>query len=73
MFISHIGAMDSFARGLRIAAKMKKDGVLNKMVNSRYKTFSTALGKKVENGTAKFEDFHKYVVKNGEPPKVSGK
>ena len=32
MFISHIGAMDSFARGLKIAAKIKEEGVMAKHV-----------------------------------------
>ena len=73
MFISHVGAMDSFARGLRIAAKMKTDGLLDKMVNDRYKTFETrVLGKKVEKGTATFEDCHAFATKYGEPKKISG-
>ena len=32
MFISHIGAMDSFARGLKVAAKLKEEGVMDKHV-----------------------------------------
>jgi len=31
MLISHVGAMDCFAKALRIAAKIKQDGVLDKM------------------------------------------
>ena len=33
MFIGHIGAMDAFARGLRNAAKIKEEGILEKMVS----------------------------------------
>ncbi len=29
LFIAHIGAMDSFARGLRNAAKIVQDGILD--------------------------------------------
>ena len=32
MLIAHIGAMDCFAKGLRIAAKIKEEGVLGKMI-----------------------------------------
>ena len=31
MLISHVGAMDCFAKALRIAAKIKQDGVLDQM------------------------------------------
>jgi xylose isomerase len=74
MFIGHIGAMDAFARGLRIAAKMHKDGLLEKMVNDRYATFkSNKLGKAVESGKATFEQLEKYAMKQGEPKCISGK
>ena len=33
MFIAHIGAMDTFARGLRAAAQLIEDGVMKKMVD----------------------------------------
>lgn len=32
LFIAHIGAMDAFARGLRNAAKMTEEGVLQNML-----------------------------------------
>lgn len=31
MLISHIGAMDCFAKALRVAAKMTAEGVMDKM------------------------------------------
>jgi xylose isomerase len=34
LFIGHIGAMDTYALGLRKAAKMKEEGVLKSMVRS---------------------------------------
>lgn len=72
MFIGHVGAMDTFARGLRAAAEIKEDGILPKMLDDRYASWNSELGKKVENGTAKFEEFTEYIHKNQEPPKVSG-
>lgn len=35
MLISHIGAMDCFARGLRKAADVIKDGILDKAIKVR--------------------------------------
>ena len=36
LFIAHIGAMDSFARGLRNAAKISKDGIMERHLKVRY-------------------------------------
>ena len=44
MFIAHIGAMDTFARGLKNAAAIKLDGTLDKWVQARYATFNTGAG-----------------------------
>ena len=52
---------------------MKKDGLLNKMVNARYATFNSKLGKAVEGGKATFEMCEKFAMKQGEPNVISGK
>ena len=36
LFHAHIGGMDAFAHGLKIAAKIRADGVLSKFVKERY-------------------------------------
>merc|ERR1719318_1354628 len=48
MFIAHIGAMDSFARGLRNAVKIIQDGVLPGMVEERYSSYKSGIGAKIE-------------------------
>ncbi|XP_013404708.1 xylose isomerase [Lingula anatina] len=73
MFIAHIGAMDTLARGLRNAAKIAEEGHLDKLVQERYKTFKVGLGAKVEKGAATFEELEEYVKKNGNPEMISGK
>jgi len=73
MFIAHIGAMDTFARGLRNAAKIIEEGVMDNLVKDRYKSWQTELGKKIEEGKCSFEELEKYTFENGEPPKISGK
>ncbi len=36
LFHAHIGGMDAFAKGLKIAAAIRADGELAKMVKDRY-------------------------------------
>jgi len=73
LFIGHIGAMDSFARGLKNAHRLIEDGIMAKMLADRYASFGSGLGAKIEAGQATFEDCEEYVKKNGEPAKLSGK
>lgn len=72
MFISHIGAMDTFARGLKCAAKIFDDEVMSKYVEDRYKSFKSGIGAKIDNGTTSLEELEEYVMKNGEPARISG-
>lgn len=62
MFISHIGAMDTFARGLRNAVQIISDGKLSSMISSRYSTFDSGIGKTVENGAFTMEDAEEYIL-----------
>ena len=74
LFIGHIGAMDTYALGLRKAAKMQEDGVLDEMLKERYLSWSTEdIGRKIEAGEATLEECAEYAKKHGEPPLVSGK
>jgi len=62
MFISHIGAMDTFARGLRNAVRIINDGQIDNMVSSRYSTFDNGIGKKVEDGDFSMDDAETYIL-----------
>ncbi|XP_006794836.1 xylose isomerase-like [Neolamprologus brichardi] len=73
LFISHIGVMDAFARGLRNAVHIIEDGVIASMMQERYSSFSHGLGQKVENGTATLEEMEDFIKQNGEPEVTSGK
>lgn len=73
MFIAHVGAMDTFARGLRNAAKVLEEGVLPGMVTDRYSTWDSAGGAKVEAGESSFAEMEALALENGEPPVKSGK
>jgi xylose isomerase len=72
--LGHVGAMDTYARGLRNAAKMHMDGVLDTMLRERYLSFETEeIGNKIEDGTATLEECEAYAKKMGEPNLTSGK
>ncbi|MFA5292445.1 MAG: xylose isomerase [Phycisphaerae bacterium] len=73
LFYAHIGAMDAFARGLRIAAKMIKDGKIGKMVKARYAGWDKGIGKKIEKGKVTFGQLEQYALQNGEPKLQSGR
>jgi len=73
MFIAHIGAMDTFARGLRNAVLIIEDGQLQSMVNQRYISFNSNIGKSIENGTSSFEELEQWTLKKGEPQQKSAK
>lgn len=74
LFHAHIGGMDAFARGLKIAAAIRKDGVLKDIVKRRYASWDGGIGKKVEKGKASFADLEAYMLKKGNPdPNDSGR
>ena len=74
LFHAHIGGMDAFAVGLKIAAQIRKDGVLKDFVKQRYASWDTGIGAKIEKGQAKFEDLEKYMLEKGDvTPNASGR
>jgi xylose isomerase len=70
---AHIGAMDSFARGLNIASKMVRGRKFEKVIDKRYAGWDAAFGKKIEKGKATFTQMETYTLKNGEPKIQSGR
>src|SRR3954451_6952674 len=66
LFHAHIGGMDAFARGLKIAAAIRKDGRLAEFVKQRYSSWDSGLGKRIEAGQESFESLESYMLKKGE-------
>ena len=66
LFYAHIGGMDAFAQGLKIAAAMRKDGVLKDIVAKRYGSWDKGIGADIEGGQASFETLETYMLKKGE-------
>ncbi len=73
LFHAHIGGMDAFARGLKIAASIIEDGRLDAFKKARYSTFDTGIGAKIEAGTTSFDELEAYTLENGEPLSGSGR
>jgi len=74
LFYAHIGGMDAFARGLKIAAAIRKDGRLAAFVKQRYRSYDSGIGAKIEKGRADFKMLEKYMLKKGEAdPNESGR
>lgn len=66
LFYAHIGGMDAFARGLKIAAAIRKDGRLAEFVKGRYASWDSGIGAKIESGKAGFKELEAYMLKKGE-------
>lgn len=73
LFVAHIGAMDTFAHGLKVAAKLIKDGALSANLKARYASYDSGIGAQIESGTATLESLEAYTLKHGEPKARSGK
>jgi len=74
LFHAHIGGMDAFARGLKIATAIRKDGRLADFVKQRYASWDTGIGAKIESGKAGFADLEAYMLKKGDAtPNTSGR
>lgn len=74
LFYAHIGGMDTFARGLKIAAAIRKDGRLAEFLRERYASWDSGVGKKIESGKSNFAELQRYILKKGEAtPNASGR
>ena len=73
LFHAHIGGMDSFARGLKIAHRIIEDGVVGDFIKERYKSYRSGIGWKISAGKTDFAELESYILQKGEPEKRSGR
>src|SRR6478609_313866 len=66
LFHAHIGGMDAFARGLKIAAAIRADGRLDRFVKERYASWDNGLGAHIEKGKENFRSLEAYIMEKGE-------
>jgi xylose isomerase len=74
LFHAHVGGMDAFARGLKIAAAIRAEGGLQNFVDQRYSSWDTGLGADIESGKHDFNSLSTYMLDKGEAdPNTSGR
>ncbi len=74
LFYAHVGGMDAFAKGLKIAAAIRADGVLAQMVKERYNSWDRGVGAEIEAGRHTFDSLERYMLAKGDAePNHSGR
>jgi xylose isomerase len=74
LFYAHVGGMDAFAQGLRIAAAILSDGEVARMVKDRYASWDSAVGAEIEAGKHGFASLEQYMLRKGDvAPNKSGR
>lgn len=74
LFYAHIGGMDAFAHGLKIAAAIRKEGILEKMLKERYSSWDSGIGARIDSGKESFSSLEKYMLEKGDAaPNKSGR
>jgi xylose isomerase len=73
LFHAHIGGMDAFARGLKIANAIVEDGRLEDFKKARYSSYDSGIGAKIEAGTVGLKELEAHTLANGEPTVTSGR
>jgi xylose isomerase len=74
LMIAHIVGMDTYAAGLRIAAKLYKDGVFEDNLKQRYRSYQSGIGKQITNNEVGFKELEQYIFNKKElEPNEPGK
>ncbi len=74
LFHAHIGGMDAFARGLKVAAAIRAEGEFARFVKDRYSSFDSGIGAEIEAGKTDFTKLEKYIMEKGDiTPNKSGR
>ncbi|MDD9270983.1 xylose isomerase [Paenibacillus sp. GCM10023248] len=70
---AHIAGMDSFARGLQVAAKLIEDRVFDNILDTRYASFKSGIGADIVSGKADFKSLEAYALANNNIVNQSGR
>ena len=73
LFHAHIGGMDAFARGLKIADKIISDGRFDEFVKTRYSSYDSGVGAEIESGKASLDSLHEHALEITPPQLASGR
>lgn len=73
IFYAHIGGMDAFARGLKVASKIIEDGRFSEFITARYSSFDKGIGAKIESGEVTLDSLSDYALGIDAPLLESGR
>ena len=73
LFIAHIGAMDTFARGLVIAHSLLEESALSSNLKNRYRSYYSGSGEAFAEGSLTLNDLQAHASACGEPDQISGR
>ncbi|NIK70905.1 xylose isomerase [Paenibacillus sp. BK720] len=73
LFLAHIAGMDSFAWGLKAAAKLIEEKIFDQIVEDRYSSFKSGIGAEVVAGKASLASLEAYALQNNPIVNKSGK
>lgn len=73
LFYAYIAGMDTFAKGLKVAAKLLEDKVLENFKAERYASYTEGIGKDIVEGKVSFKELEAYALKNNVTPNKSGR
>jgi xylose isomerase len=62
LFFAHIAGMDTYARGLKAAAKLIEQRVLDDIIDNRYRSFNEGIGAEIISGKATLKSLEAYVL-----------
>ncbi|MCU6712844.1 xylose isomerase [Paenibacillus sp. J5C_2022] len=64
LVLAHIAGMDSFAWGLKAAAKIIEENILEEIVAERYRSFNDGIGADIVAGKATLQSLEQYALNN---------
>ena len=74
LFHAHVGGMDTFAAGLKVAAAIRAEGEIAGMVENRYSSWHAGIGAEIEAGKHDFKSLEAYMLEKGDvTPNTSGR
>lgn len=73
LFHAYISGMDTFAKGLKVAAKLLEDKVFENFIAKKYESYTKGIGKDIVEGKVGLKELSDYALKNGEIKNQSGR
>ncbi|MFD2114397.1 xylose isomerase [Paenibacillus yanchengensis] len=73
LFLAHIAGMDSFAWGLKAAAKLIDEKIFDSVIEERYSSFNTGIGADIVAGKATLASLEQYALQNNPIVNRSGR